>query len=315
MLSRIAESLFWMARYTERIDGMLRNIHVNYLTSLDESDVQKYKWNSLLATYTNLSESDIEAIGSDTKKVLLYIISDKRNDFSIINTITRARENARGVQDHITKEVWEGINEYYQIINNKDIQVKINNGEQLTVINQLLRQSALIYGLAEITMPRGDEWNFMNIGKFIERMIQTTSLLDNKLHDINYDINNPYDLLYWKNTLLSLSGYEYYTKTYYSGLQTQNILDMIIFNTKFPRSILYCTKKVSHILLKLTTNVNNQYEKKFDLEKLIGRLESNIEYTDIQNISQIGLHNYLSNQVNGMYEFNNLFSKKYFSYQ
>lgn len=311
MLSRIAESLFWMNRYVERAEGMLRMLKINFVTSLDKNESYQYNWSPVLQIFTELNEREIDKIKDDTNAALIYMITEKNNPNSIRSIITKARENARGVQDHITKEVWESINEYYQKVSSKRIEELLESGEQLYTISSLIDQSLYFYGVSEVTMPRGEGWNFMNIGKFIERAIQTADILDIKFHDIEYDLNNPMDIPYWKNLLLSVSGYEYYMKTYHTGLQTQNVLDMIIMNTNFPRSILYSVKKISHIMEKIG---HERTDGDLQLEKNIGRLRSRIEYSDLESISQIGLHQYLDEIIDDVFSFSNKLSKVYFAY-
>ncbi len=311
MLSRIAESLFWMNRYVERAEGIMRMLQINFVTSLDKNEKEHYNWQPVLQIFTYLDDASIEKIKDNTQATLRYIITDKSNDNSIRSIITKARENARGVQDHITKETWESINEYYQKVNSKHMEQLLDSGEQLYVINTLIEHSLYFYGVAEVTMPRGEGWNFMNMGKFIERGVQTAAILDIKFSDIDYDINNPMDIPYWKNLLLSVSGFEYYMKSYHTGLQTQNVLDMIIMNTNFPRSILYSVKKVSHIMDKI---VHDSPEADQDLQKTIGRLRSKIEYSDLQTISRIGLHDYLEEIITDIYAFSDKLSKVYFAY-
>ncbi len=311
MLSRIAESLFWMNRYVERAEGMLRMLKINFVTSLDKNEAYQYNWSPVLQIFTELNPTEIEKIKDDTNAALLFMITDKSNPNSIRSIITKARENARGVQDHITKEVWESINEYYQKVSSKRIEELLESGEQLYTISSLIDQSLYFYGVSEVTMPRGEGWNFMNIGKFIERAIQTADILDIKFNDIEYDLNNPMDIPYWKNLLLSVSGYEYYMKTYHTGLQTQNVLDMIIMNTNFPRSILYSVKKISHIMEKIG---HERTDGDIQLEKNIGRLRSRIEYSDLESISKVGLHQYLDEIIDDVFIFSDKLSKVYFAY-
>lgn len=101
----------------------------------------------------------------------------------------------------------------------------------------------------------------MNMGKFIERAILTADILDIKFNDIEYDLHNPMDIPYWKNLLLSVSGYEYYMKSYHTGLQTQNVLDMIVMNTA---SFHFIFRKISHIMEKIT---HEQTDADANLEK------------------------------------------------
>ncbi len=251
MLSRIADSLFWMNRYMERAEGMLRILKINYATSLDSNADEVYDWYPVLNIFSMLEEEQMNAIRYQTQDVLQYVIADKNNQNSIRTIITKARENARGLQDQITKELWESINEYYLKFSSNKIDNLLATNRQSYAISSLIDQSLFYYGVAEVTMPRGEGWNFMGIGKNIERAMQTADIVDMSFHDINYDLNNPMDISYWKNLLMSLSGYEFYLKTYPTGLQTQNVIDLILMNTNFPRSIFYSVKKISYIMEKL----------------------------------------------------------------
>ena len=311
MLSRIADSLFWMNRYVERAEGMLRMLKINYATSLDKDENENYDWYSVLDIFTYLNEEEKNKIKDDTQAVLKYIITDKANENSIRSIITKARENARGLQDHITKEVWESINEYYLRLHNNRIDELLDTNQQAYAITSLIEQSLYYYGVLEVTMPRGEGWNFMGIGKNIERALQTADIVDTKFQDINYDLNNPMDIPYWKNLLLSVSGYEFYLKTYPTGLQTQNVLDMILMNTNFPRSIFYSIKKINYIIEKIA---HEHTEEEKSLIRIAGRLKSKVEYADLQSISKIGLHQFLEEVRDELYIFSEDLSKLYFAY-
>jgi len=312
MLSRIADSLFWMNRYMERAEGMLRILKINYATSLDSNADEVYDWYPVLNIFSMLEEEQKNAIRYQTQDALQYVIADKNNQNSIRTIITKARENARGLQDQITKELWESINEYYLKFSSNKIDNLLATNRQSYAISSLIDQSLFYYGVAEVTMPRGEGWNFMGIGKNIERALQTADIVDMSFHDINYDLNNPMDISYWKNLLMSLSGYEFYLKSYPTGLQTQNVIDLILMNTNFPRSIFYSVKKISYIMEKLAQQ--NVKEEKALLHK-IGRLKSHIEYTDLNSIQKIGLNKFLEEIREEIYEFNYNFNKYYFAYR
>lgn len=312
MLSRIADSLFWMNRYVERAEGMLRMLKINYATSLDSSTEDSYDWYPVLHIFTPMEEAKMNAIRYQSQDVLRYIISDKNNDNSIQSIITKARENARGLQDQITKELWESINEYYLKFSSNKINDLLESNRQSYAISSLIDQSLYYYGVAEVTMPRGEGWNFMGIGKNIERVLQTADIVDMSFYDIDYDLNNPMDITYWKNLLMSLSGYEFYLKTYPTGLQTQNVLHMILMNTNFPRSIFYGVKKISFIMEKLA---HTQVQEEKELIHKIGRLKSHIEYTELETIKKIGLQTFLEQFRDELYEFNYSFNKHFFAYR
>lgn len=287
-------------------------LKINYATSLDSNTDSAYDWYQVLYSFSQMEEEKMQTIRYQTQEVLQYIIADKQNDNSIRTIITKARENARGLQDQITKELWESINQYYIRFSSGKIDHMLNTNRQSYAISSLIDQSLYYYGVAEVTMPRGEGWNFMGIGKNIERALQTADLVDMRFHDIGYDLNTPMDISYWKNLLMSLSGYEFYLKSYPTGLQTQNVLDMILMNTNFPRSIFYSVKKISYIMEKLA-QLNVKEEKA--LMHKIGRLKSHIEYTDLQSIQKVGLYNFLEEIREEVYSFNYEFNKYYFAYR
>ena len=118
-------------------------------------------------------------------------------------------------------------------------------------------------------MPRNQGWHFMNMGKYIERTVQTADILDIKFGHISYDMNNPADIPYWRNLLLSVSGYELYLKTYRSGVQSQNVVDFLVFNMQFPRSVLYSLNRLSEELATFRMEISK--ERIEPLEKTLGR--------------------------------------------
>ena len=311
MLSRIADSQFWMTRYVERTDGILRMLKINFITSLDRSGENQFSWHPVLKVFALMSDEKIADFSNQSDDVLRFMITDRDNHNSIRNIITRARENARGMQDHITKETWECMNEFYHLVNSADIEKAIENDEQILMLSNLLERCLLFYGVAEVTMPRGQGWNYMNLGKFIERSIQTIDILDVKFNDISYNLDEASDIPYWRNLLLSLSGYELYLKSYRTGLDSQNVVDMTLLNTNFPRSVLYCLVRLDRTIRDMA---DENIEATPQLQKMIGRARSLVEYADIQSISDKGLHNFLTEVKTTLYNFSNALTRSYFAY-
>jgi uncharacterized alpha-E superfamily protein len=311
MLSRIADSMFWMTRYVERTDGILRMLKINFITSLDRTSERNFSWQPVLKVFSHMSDEQIAAFSHSSDDVLRYMITSKENHNSIRNIIARARENARGMQDHITKEAWECMNEFYHHVNSPDIENAIENDEQIVMLSALIDRCLLFYGVAEVTMPRGQGWNYMNLGKFIERGIQTVDILDVKFNDISYDLNDSADIPYYRNLLLSLSGYELYLKSYRTGLDSQNVVDMTLLNINFPRSVLYCLVRLDRVIRGMTDE-NKEVTAK--LQKSFGRLRSMVEFSDIESISKRGLHDFLRDVKKDLYEVSTALSQGYFAY-
>jgi uncharacterized alpha-E superfamily protein len=206
MLSRVADNLFWLTRYMERTDGLVRTLRNFYILSF-EKDVNDNKgYQPLLSCFTSLSPGSVEYMSTQGGTMLNYLVTETGNISSVKVLLSKARENARGSQDKITKELWEQINSMYHYINQPFLVDKLNGPDALDVIENLHTQTLLYNGVVDSTMPRGLGWNFMNTGKYIERCLQTLDLTEWYLKQIDYKIEGG-DTHFWRHLLLSLSLY------------------------------------------------------------------------------------------------------------
>ena len=195
MLSRLADSLFWLNRYMERADGLLRAMKTTYILSLDKGINSNLTWRPLLEIFTVLPQEDIILLENDTNATLHYLLTDTTNTNSLKAILTKARENARGVQDYISKEVWEQVNQMYHMANNPGLDANLTGYDALGTIENFSSSSLLFMGVIDITMPRGLGWSFMNLGRYIERCSQTAELVDRQYHEINYDLEHTIDII------------------------------------------------------------------------------------------------------------------------
>jgi uncharacterized alpha-E superfamily protein len=310
MLSRVADSLYWMSRYMERSDGILRMLKINYASSQD--DRNEFTWRPVLKIFSFLEEEEITKLEKDTRAVLQYMLLDKENSNSVFNMVTKSRENARSVQDHITKEVWQCLNEFYHIVRDEQLTRAVQYEDPITVLDRLIKQGMLYYGTAEITMARGEGMCFMSIGKYLERAIQSADILDVKFSDLSYDLEKTTDTTYWKYFLLSISGYELYLKNYRSGFEAKNILDQIIFNVNFPRSVQYSVSQLQRYFERLKSERNPQSFEKINF--MIGKLRTGIQFSNVQMISEEGLHPYLKRVHEDLFKVGQLLNQHYFAY-
>jgi len=289
MLSRVADSVFWMARYVERTNGMLRILRTNYISSQDE--VRDFSWQPLLRNFSDGSPEEIAAIGNLSPKVITHLLLDKENGASVINNITRARENARAVQDHITKEVWQCLNNYYHIIRDPELGRQILTGDPVTALDSLVFQGLLYHGTVDITMARGEGFNYLNIGKFLERSILSLDMLHIKLLEINYNLDQKTEVPALRYLLYSLSGYELYLKTHRGNFQVNMVLEHILYNENFPHSVSYCLKQLFRYFERLEPESLPESYKQ--LEFLIGRTMNKVKYNSIDPADGKGLREFL----------------------
>jgi len=293
----------------ERADGILRMLKINYASSQD--DLHDFSWAPVLEIFTYLEDEQYDIIGNDSRTVLQYMVTDKENPNSVLNIVTRARENARSVQDHITKELWQCLNDFYHSVRDEQLSEWLSREDPISTLDILIRQGLLYYGTIDITMSRGEGYAFINLGKFIERATQSADILDVKFSDVNYDITTA-DTTYWKYLLMSISGYELYLKTYRSGFEAKNVVELIVLNRDFPRSVLYSINQVMRYFTRLRSDRNvESYQK---IEFMIGKLKSKINYSTTDSILKQGLHEYLEEVKTDLNEIGVTLNQNYFAY-
>jgi uncharacterized alpha-E superfamily protein len=308
MLSRVAASLYWQSRYIERSDGMLRMLKINYASSQDA--IQEFTWEPVLRIFAG-GDEDEKISETDSRAVLKYMVTGKNNFNSVVNIITQARENARGVQEHITKDLWQCLNEYYHTVKDTKLERALQREDPISVLDILIKQVMLYYGTVEITMERGEGRSFMNIGKYLERAIQSVDILDTKFGSISDNPDLLTDTTYWKHLLLSLGGYELYLKTYREGFEAENVLEQVVLNNDFPRSVIYSVNNIQRYFERLQNDSNMDDFREMSFK--IGRLQSRIKYSSVRTIRQEGLHAFLTQIRSELYGIADSLNKHYFA--
>ena len=310
MLSRVANSLYWLSRYMERCDGILRLLRVNYAYSQD--DFEQFSWRPVLMIFSDMDANNIEKVKLEGRKVLQYMIADRYNKNSVFNLVSKSRENARSVQDNVTKELWQSLNDYYHKVRLDEIAVALKKDDPVSVIDDLVQQGMHYYGTCEITMARGEGYYFMNVGKYLERAMQSVDILNVKFSELNYSLEERTDPTYWKYLLLSISGYEVFLKSYRSALDSRNILHQIVWNEHFPRSIMYSVRRLKQSFETLKSDRNGEAYKAISF--MIGKLESSIKYSDLKDLEAKGLQEYLLEIKRDLLAIGNAFNHYYFAF-
>jgi uncharacterized alpha-E superfamily protein len=312
MLSRIADSLFWLNRYMERADGMLRLTATHYIFSMDKDVNGTSTWMPVMEIFIDEDEEDLKSIENNTEVCLKRLLLDTSNTNCLKTLINKARENARGVQDHITKEVWEEVNQMYHLVNQPVLQQKIDSFRVLEVMEPLIKHTVMYAGITDITMPRGIGWWFMNLGKFTERCLQTVAFAEKQLDLNNFKEADTNDLLQWKYLLFSLSGYELHVKTYRSGNHNYNVLHQVLINEHFTRSVMYSLTRIEHYLNKIISeNIN---EERAALLRNFGRLYSKVRYMELDGLKKDTVPEFFEELRTELVEFNQKVVQHFFSY-
>ncbi len=312
MLSRIADSLFWLNRYMERADGMLRMAGTHYIFSLDKDVNATSSWKPVMEIFTDSEEEYLNLIENNTERCLKRLLIDTTNTNCLKTLVNKARENARGAQDHITKEVWEEVNSMYHLVNQPFLEHKIDSFLGLEVMEPLIKHTVMYAGITDITMPRGTGWCFMNLGKYIERCLQTIAFVQSQLELTNFREADTNDLLQWKYLLFSLSGYELHVKTYRSGNHNYNVLHQVLINENFTRSVIYSLQRIEHYLNKIIRNDVN--EERAALLRIFGRLFSKVRYMELDSLNKDMVPVFFEDIKTDMVDFNQKVVQHFFSY-
>lgn len=277
MLSRVADTIYWLARYLERTQSMLQVLRINYIASQDEQ--QFGGWKPMLYTYGDLSEAEINAIATDTSQVLNHLIFDKENGVSAYNNIVQGRENARAVQDHITKEVWLTLNDYYHAIRQEEVARQVKYEDPVSGIDFLLKHGLLFAGTVQHTMPRDEGYAFLNMGRFLERALQTIDTLRLKSDAFSTATEAHLGTAALRYLLYSLYGFELYTKTYKGVIAPENVLELVVYDENFPHSLAYSLGQLLRYCERLRDDsLPESYE---HLHFLIGKAKNTVAYSSL----------------------------------
>ena len=292
MLSRVADSIYWMSRYAERAENVARFIDVNLHLMLDIPQKTKEQWKPLI-NVTGDYDLFVQKYGSATKdSVIEFLTFDGEYRNSIISCLRLARENARTVREIISSEMWASINEFYLLVisHNAKHEAFTNPHTFFTKV-KLCNQHFI--GIREGTMSHGEAWHFSQLGGLLERAEKTSRIIDVKyfilLPEVEY-VGTQYDNIQWAAVLKSASALEMYRKRFHRITPSQ-VIDFLIFDREFPRSIHYCLINAEESLHKITGSHIGTYTN--DAERKLGRLRAEIDYADINEAFNAGLHNYL----------------------
>lgn len=249
MLSRVASSIYWMARYVERSENLARFVDVAINVSLDHTTAPQ--WEPLVRATGDEKIFLRKYREYSSENVRHFLTFDLEYPSSMLSCLSAARENARTVREAISSESWETLNDFYlYLVHASKRNIAFANSELYTEIK---KQSHLFSGIFDSTMSRDKGWYFANIGRFLERADKTSRILDVKyftlLPDVS-DVGTTVDDLLWSAVLRSVSGFEMFRKRYHT-LTIERIIDFLILDKRFPRAVAYCVRTAAGSLAKV----------------------------------------------------------------
>lgn len=297
MLSRVAGSLYWMSRYLERAENVARLVDVNLQILLDFGQVSdetlKEHWLPILRStddedlFFQLYET------ADSESVTEFLTFRPENPNSLFSCISSARENARQVRDQISSEMWEVLNEAYHFIKSADATRVWHDGAS-AFYDQIKRYSHLFQGITVSTFSRSEGFEFIQFGKYLERADKTTRLLDMKYHILLpkvTDVGGAVDAAQWHAVLRSASAVEAYRRFYVADILFAKVIEFLIFQDSFPRSLVFCLQQMDHFAHLIADVPEDEYRSPG--ERRFGKFLNNLHFTTVQDIIQQGLHEFL----------------------
>lgn len=238
VISRLADNSFWLGRYVERAENLARIIDVNETYARDSQSVQE--WRSVVALHADEEPFFGKHDAATAEAVCRFYILDRENPSSIISSITAARENARSLRHLISTEVWTHLNIMH--VNLRSLTARDLRLTELSRLLGTVKQECQTHtGIVEGTLYRDEVWCYWQIGKVIERADQTTRLLDMKYQAFSPEVPEEPDAVahsQWETLLRSAAGYHAFRRVRPRGLTPGNIADFLLFDRRFPRSVL-----------------------------------------------------------------------------
>lgn len=290
MLSRVADSAYWMSRYIERAENVARFIDVNHNLTLEFGDSLEQPWWPLVMT----TGDDVlfnKLHGAATREnVIQFLTFDRKNPNSIFSCLASARENARQIRESLSLPMWEELNKFYLLLREATLAQAIEDHYEF--YNRIKLASQLLIGIAETTVSHSELWHFGRIARMLERADKTSRILDVKyfiLQTVDATPEAPLDIVQWSALLKSAGALEMYRRQY-GRIVPRNVVDFLVLDRHFPRSLHYCLVKAEESLHAVTGTAGGTFKNK--AEQRLGRLRSELDYTHIDDIIAQGFHEF-----------------------
>ena len=311
MLSRTADHLYWMARYTERAENTARMLDVAVQTAMlpqspEDADLD---WRAMLGISELEAAFDAKHDKLDATSLLAFMVSDPTNPSSIASCLTGARENARAVRGALTTEVWETQNATWLDMQRR-LDSDVLTSDPSDFFEWVKYRSHLSRGVALGTMLTDEAMLFMGLGTFLERADNTARILDVKYHgakdkDAGAKALSQRDFYYWSALLRSVSGFEIYRKVYRDVITPERVAELLMLRDDMPRSLLACMGQVVANLKAVRNDVSA------DTERMAGKIHSELQFARIDDILEAGLHDTLTDFMERIFELGNRISRDF----
>ncbi|MGP0070059.1 MAG: alpha-E domain-containing protein [Isosphaeraceae bacterium] len=298
MLSRAAESLFWMSRYLERAENVARLLDIGLYLELDAG-------NTFVDDGSAPVEMALTILGcrdafrsthpkAERTAVLGFLTFDRSNSQSILSMVARARENARGTQESIGVDAWSQVNRLYLYLCSQRAQRKFQASP--SNFYTTIKQSCILFdGLIQNTLPRDEVYHFLRLGRNLERVDVMGRILHAKCHSLPGSEGGSeagLELVRWTGLLRSCSAYGAYLRSERDRVEPVGVIRFLVLDPDFPRAIRFCVARCRESLREIAGGDEDEYVT--EAERLLGRLESELRYIDVGEIFERGLLPFLN---------------------
>lgn len=290
MLSRVADSLYWMARYLERAEYTSKLIDVHLNLMLDLARASEPRWERVL---TSLGVERPADGAIDAQSIVRMLILDHSKRCSVVSSIMAARENARQVREQISSEMWEQLNRLFHEVRRASLD-ESHNADPQEFLAAVREGAYLFQGVTDSTMAHGEGWQFIQIGRYLERAQSVSTLLDIHFRYFYRATERQPDAsehLEWIGLLRSCMAFEAYCKTYTAELTPDRIAEFLLLNSEFPHSVRFAVDRLQNSLNALPEATASS--KGSRVARLAGRLKASLSFTQIDEIMSQGIHTYL----------------------
>jgi uncharacterized alpha-E superfamily protein len=316
MLSRVAESMFWMSRYVERAENTARYLDVSFHLRLDLSKMagESGYWEQLIHMAGNPEQFAKLSAEYTPETVTEYLVLSRENPFSVASSVAFARENARSIIESISSEMWEQVNGLYHFLQNATVRQVAQDPYKF--YKEIKNGSHLFQGITDGTMLRTESWEFVQIGKFLERAINTAQLVDIQFAMLSDDGDGippgSAETLQWMGVLKSCSALEAFCKVHLGRIDPDTVLRFLVLDRAFPRSIYFSVNAAESSLWNVSGSSRHRYLNSAD--RMIGKMGAELTYATLEDIRETGLHQYLGDTQDRLWRVANQVHRIYFAY-
>lgn len=298
MLSRVANSLYWMSRYVERAENIARIVDVNLQLLLDYRTMNaaqlREHWLPIVQT-TGEQDAFVARHQSVTAEAVAeFLVFAPDNPDSLLASISQARENARMARDQIANETWVELNRLYLFVQSPQAR-KLWADSPTDFFNEVKASSLQLIGLSYATHIRSEGWWFSLAGRLIERADKTSRILDIRHHSLPKrglpQSISPADAVGWGAIVRSCSAWDAYRSRYGGEVHPRHVAEFLLLDQDFPRSVRFCVAQLDDALRHISGVPEGRFSN--EAEKLAGRLVAELQFSSIDEVFEPGLHDYL----------------------